>query len=237
MDTENETLHIEDGMLHIDGMSAAELVARHGTPLYVLSRSALAKRIAELRTDVLDRYPNTRAAYASKAFLCIAMCEIIEEEGLALDVVSGGELYTAMKAGFPAERIEFHGNNKLPEELEMAIGYGVGRIIIDAPDELRIIEEIAARQGRKPSILFRINPEVEANTHTHISTGFKGSKFGFAPDGEQTLALLAAASASEHVDLLGIHCHVGSQLFDKDSHLGALATMLHTIKEARDQLG
>jgi diaminopimelate decarboxylase len=230
-------LDIRGGQLYFDGVSLPELAAEYGTPLYVLSRTQIRERIAELRSEFLDKYPNARAAYASKAFLSVAMCEIIDEEGLSLDVVSGGELYTAIKAGFPARRIEFHGNNKLYDELDMAIDYGVGFIIIDAFGELEMIEEIAQKHRKKVNVLFRINPAVETDTHEYISTGFKGSKFGFPAGGDTTLGLLKRAIDSEYTDLMGIHFHIGSQLFENKSHLDALKAALNIFKEVRDRYG
>jgi diaminopimelate decarboxylase len=230
-------LETRDGRLYFDGVDMPELAAEYGTPLYVLSRTQIRERIAELRSDFLDKYPGVQAAYASKAFLSKAMCEIINEEGLSLDVVSGGELYTAVKAEFPAERIEFHGNNKLYGELDMAISYGVGLIIIDAFGELEMIEELAQKYNRKVNVLFRINPAVDTNTHEYISTGFKGSKFGFPAGGEVTLGLLKRAIDSPYTDLLGIHFHIGSQLFENKSHLDALNVALRIFKDVHDKYG
>ena len=170
---------VRGNTLYFDGANTVALAAQYGTPLYVYSKTEILKRTGEIKRMFLDKYKNTRAAYASKAFLTLAMCNIIRDEGLSLDVVSGGELYTAIMAGFPAERIEFHGNNKTWEELEMAIEYGVGHIIIDAFDEMEMIEAICEDFGRKVNVLFRITPEVNANTHQYISTGKRGSKFGF----------------------------------------------------------
>jgi diaminopimelate decarboxylase len=225
------------GQLYFDDVNLPELAAEYGTPLYVLSRTQIRERIAELRFDFLDKYPNAQAAYASKAFLARAMCEIIDEEGLSLDVVSGGELYTAVQAEFPAGRIEFHGNNKLYDELDMAIDYGVGLIIIDAFGELEMIEELAQKYKKKVNILFRINPAVDTDTHEYISTGFKGSKFGFPAGGEVTQGLLKRALDSPHVTLKGIHFHIGSQLFENKSHLDALSVALQMFKDVRDLYG
>ncbi|MDR1043382.1 MAG: diaminopimelate decarboxylase, partial [Clostridiales Family XIII bacterium] len=182
----------------MDGVDLVSAAAEFGTPLYVVSRTAIDAKIAELKRDFTGKYPNARAAYASKAFLCVAMCRIIDEAGLSLDVVSGGELYTAIRAGFPPGRIEFHGNNKTREELALALDCGVGRIIVDAPDELALIEELLAAAGAsyRPKILFRVNPCVDADTHGHIMTGHAGSKFGFSADGEELYALIGDAVRS-----------------------------------------
>jgi diaminopimelate decarboxylase len=226
-----------DNTLYFDGVSTTWLAAEFGTPLYVFSKTEILKRIAEIKKTFLDKYKNTRVAYASKAFLTIAMCRIAEEQGLSLDVVSGGELYTAIRAGFPTERIEFHGNNKSYAELEMAIEYGVGHIIVDAFDELDIIEELCERYGKTVKVLYRITPEVDADTHKYISTGKKGSKFGFSVDEDIIYPLLKTAIDSDFVTLAGIHFHIGSQLFENAGHVCALGEALKIYKGVRDRYG
>ncbi|MDR2163379.1 MAG: diaminopimelate decarboxylase [Clostridiales Family XIII bacterium] len=238
-------IDIRGGTLHMDGVSLAEAAAEFGTPLYVISRAVIDARIVEIKREFTERYQNARAAYASKAFLCVAMCGIVDESGLALDVVSGGELYTAMRAGFPAGRIEFHGNNKTPDELALAVSYGVGRVIVDAPGELALIEEALDTAGHdristrdyRPKILFRVNPGVETDTHDHISTGHVDSKFGFPADGEELYELIGRAISLDSVDFAGIHFHVGSQLFTNDSHLAATRRALGILKEIKRRYG
>ena len=159
------------------------------------------------------------------------MCKIIEREGLCIDVVSGGEMYTAIKSGFPAERIEFNGNNKSIKEIEMAIDYNVGRIIVDGIDELNLIEEVCKEKGKKLNILYRITPGVKSDSHDYIVTGKKDSKFGIPLDREIIYPIIEQAIKSEYVNLLGLHFHVGSQLNDNTSHLKALNITLKIIKE------
>lgn len=161
------------------GYDTVELAKKYGTPLYVLSEEIIRSRCKELKSDFLDKYENAKAAYASKAFLTMAMCKIIESEGLGLDVVSGGELYTAIKAGFPMDKVMLHGNNKSYEELEMAISNDVGRIVVDNTEELYIIEEIAERQDKSVKVLIRIAPGVGGNTHKYITTGQKIQNLGY----------------------------------------------------------
>jgi diaminopimelate decarboxylase len=228
------------GRLFFGGVDLFDLASEFGTPLFVLSRDLICSRLGELRREFLERYDNARAAYASKAFLCMAMCRIVDEAGLALDVVSGGELYTAMKAGFPAGRIEFHGNNKTRDELELALSYGVGRFIVDAPRELGMIEDIL-RSGcckpYRPKALFRVNPGVDVETHGHIMTGHAGSKFGFPVDGEELYGLIGEAIDSELADFAGIHFHVGSQLFTNGSHIAATRRALDVLAEVKRRFG
>lgn len=224
-------LRIKDNILYFDGCNTVELAKSYGTPLYVLSETAIVERCREIKETFLNKYERTRAAYASKAFLTLVMCKIIEREGLCLDVVSGGELYTAIKADFPAERIEFNGNNKSLEELELAIDYNIGRIIVDGFDELDIIEDICRKKGKKTNILYRITPGVKSDSHDYIVTGKKDSKFGFPLDDDVIFPAIEKAINSPYVNFLGLHFHVGSQLHTNESHLKALNITLKLIKD------
>ena len=143
-----KNLSVNNSVLYMNGYNLKELAKKYGTPLYVYSENAIIKECNAIKECFLNKYENTRAAYATKAFSSIMMCKIMDREGFCMDVVSGGELYTAIQAGFPAEKIEFNGNNKQYEELEMAIEYGIGRIIVDGLTELDIIEEICKEKGK-----------------------------------------------------------------------------------------
>ena len=173
---------VRDNTLYFDGCSTVELARQYGTPLYVFSESEIVRRCSELRRCFLTVWPNTRAAYACKAFCTPAMLRLVQREGLCIDVVSGGELYTAIQAGFPAERIEFNGNNKLRAELELAVDYGIGRVILDGLQELPLLEEICAARGKKMNVLYRVTPGIQADSHDYIVTGRKDSKFGIPLD-------------------------------------------------------
>ena len=228
-------LKIKDNILYFDGCNTVELAKEYGTPLYVMSERLIVERCREIRDTFINKYDRTRAAYASKAFLTLAMCKIIEREGLCLDVVSGGELYTAIRADFPADRIEFNGNNKSIEELELAIDYNIGRIIVDGFDELDIIEDICREKGKKTNILYRITPGVKSDSHDYIVTGKKDSKFGFPLDDEVIFPAIEKAINSPYVNFLGLHFHVGSQLHNNESHLKALNITLKLIKDIIDK--
>ncbi len=217
--------------LVIDGVSTEMLAEKYGTPLMVFSEDSIRFKIRELREQFLDRYENVRAAYAGKAFLPIAMCRVLEEEGLGLDVVSGGELYTAMKAGFPVERIEFNGNNKSMDEIKMAVDCGVGRIIIDGADELQLIEDACSSAGKKMKVLLRISPGVDSHTHQFISTGNVDSKFGIPLHGEMLEQVFLKIQASEWVELLGFHIHIGSQLHENSTYLQAVSVVLKIMSD------
>lgn len=219
--------------LHIDGVSTADLANEYGTPLYVYSENKILDQLNQIRVHFLDKYPNTHAAYACKAFCTLYMCRLLEREGFWLDVVSGGELYTAMQAGFPAERIEFNGNNKSTDELKMALSYGVERIVIDNVQELYDVESLYARIGRTVKVLFRITPEVNTDTHAYISTAKKDSKFGIPLDESILFPIIEYAIKSETIDFLGFHFHVGSQLMNANAHLSALEVILRLMLETK----
>jgi diaminopimelate decarboxylase len=180
----------------------------------------------------LQRYPDTSAHYASKAFLSRTICRLIEEEGLGLDVVSGGELYIAMSAGFPMERVVFHGNNKSEFELERAISAGVGKIVVDNLHELEMIAAISRREKRPVKILFRIAPGLsEIATHAYITTGQKDTKFGIPLVGDAFEKALVAVDASPWIDLVGLHFHVGSQLKTHAAHLAAIEATFDLLEK------
>ncbi|MFA9422767.1 MAG: diaminopimelate decarboxylase [Sedimentibacter sp.] len=226
---------IKGNILYFDGCNTVELAQKYGTPLYVMSETAIVEKCSEIKNSFLNKYERTRAAYASKAFLTLSMCKIIQREGLCMDVVSGGELFTAMKADFPAERIEFNGNNKSVEELELAIDYNIGRIIIDGLDELSLIESICKEKGKIVNVLYRITPGVKSDSHDYIVTGKKDSKFGIPLDDEVIFPAIEQAINSEYVKFMGFHFHVGSQLHNNESHLKALDIVLKLIKETKNK--
>ena len=232
-----EMMEVKDGILYYDGCDLTQLSAQYGTPVYVYSQNVLTARMRELKDAFTKDHPKNRIAYASKAFCCTAMFKLLEREGLCADVVSGGELYTAIKAGFPAERLEFNGNNKSRGELELAVEYGIGRIIIDSLQELSMIEKICAEKEKKMKVLFRITPGVKADTHDYIVTGKKDSKFGIPLDDEIILPYVKAALDSKYVDFLGIHFHIGSQIFNNYGYMAALDQALKLADKIHDAYG
>lgn len=229
----NQRREIKDGILYFDGCSTVDLAKQYGTPLYVMSEGDIEDKMREIKTCFLDKYPNTRAAYASKAFCTMAIYKICEKEGFCIDIVSGGELHTAIKAGFPAERIEFNGNNKLPHEIEEALDYGIGRFIVDGLQEVALLEAICKEKGKTANILFRVTPGVAASTHDYITTGKKDSKFGIPLDEDVFFPQVEAAIKAEHINFLGLHFHVGSQLFDNAPFLQALDIILDKVAEIK----
>ncbi len=169
---------IKNHNLYMDGVSTVELANQFGTPLYVYSEDKILANLKEIKNAFLSKYENSHAAFACKAFCTKYICRLLDQEGFWLDVVSGGELYTAMSVNFPANRIEFNGNNKSIEEIKLALNYGVNRFVVDSVSEFFTLEQICKQMGRSANILFRITPNVSANTHDYISTGKKDSKFG-----------------------------------------------------------
>lgn len=219
------------------GLDTVMLAKEYGTPLYVVSEDIIKEKCEEIRDSFLLKYENVKAAYASKAFLNLAMCKIVEREGLSLDVVSGGELYTAITAGFPMKKIFFHGNNKSRAELELAISNDVGRIVVDNLYELELINEIGNKMNKKPGILYRITPGVESDTHKYVITGQKDSKFGIPLVENIIFEAIKLGMEYENVELLGFHFHVGSQIFDNGSHIRATQKAMNLIKQAKDRFG
>lgn len=227
----------ELGHLAIGGCDVYELREKYGTPLYVMNEDVVRNNLKAYK-NAFDKFYNSngRAYFASKAFCCLEMCRIVKEEGLGLDVVSGGELYTAMKAGFPAEVINFHGNNKTHAELKAAIEYGVGKIIVDNLEELALIDAIAGERGQKVSISMRIKPGVEAHTHDYIRTGQIDSKFGFAIENGEAINAAKETLKYNNLELKGVHCHIGSQIFDLEPFEDAAKIMLSFVKTLNDEL-
>lgn len=235
----SENLNVnEKGHLTIGGTDTIELVEKYGTPLYVMDEQLIRKNCARFR-DSMDKFydGNGLVCYASKAFSCLEMCRIIKSEGIGLDVVSIGELYTAIKAGFECEKIGFHGNNKTDEELSYAVECGVGHIIVDNISELVRLETIAKTKNAKPKIMFRIKPGIDAHTHDFVKTGQIDSKFGFALETGEAFDAVKKAIACENIELLGVHCHIGSQIFDISPFEEAARVMLEFIAKIKNDLG
>ncbi|MDD2956559.1 MAG: diaminopimelate decarboxylase, partial [Oscillospiraceae bacterium] len=226
------------GHLTIDGKDTLELAGEYGTPLYVMSETQIRENCRKFRHSFEEHYDgNGMALYASKAFCCKAICRIAQEEGMGLDVVSAGELYTAASVGFPAERIYFHGNNKTPEELVEALRYGVGTIVVDNVTELEVLDQLAASMGKTAEIMFRVKPGVDAHTHDFIRTGQIDSKFGVALETGEAMAAVRRAAELAHVRLVGLHCHIGSQIFDIAPFEEAARVMLGFLAEVQKVAG
>ena len=226
------------GHLTVGGVDTVELAKEYGTPLYVMDEQVIRKSLKRFH-DSMNKYYDGKGEvhYASKAFSCMEMCRIVASEGDGLDVVSIGELYTAVKAGFPMEKVGFHGNNKTDEELDYAVNIGVGHIIVDNISELHRLEKIAAKSNSQTKIMFRIKPGIDAHTHDFVRTGQIDSKFGFALETGEAFEAVKEAVSCKNVKLVGLHCHIGSQIFDITPFEEAAKVMLGFIAEIKNKLG
>ncbi len=228
----------EKGHLTIGSADTVELAKEFGTPVYVFDENEIRANLRAFRNSIEENYGgNGLVCYASKAFSCKEIYRICKQEGTGVDVVSGGELYTALSVDFPAENIVFHGNNKTPDELLMAVENGVGRVVVDNLTELKKLNEIAAGAGKTVGIMLRIKPGVDAHTHDFIKTGQIDSKFGFALETGEALEAAKAALAMPNLKLRGLHCHIGSQIFDIDPFELAAEVMLDLYKQIKDETG
>ncbi|MEW5785195.1 MAG: diaminopimelate decarboxylase [Bacillota bacterium] len=227
----------ERGHLTAAGVDLVELAAQYGTPLYVYDEDLMRRNCRSYRETFSQYYSHGEIAYAGKAFLTMAMCRLLCQEGLSLDVVSAGELYLAQKAGFPMERVYFHGNNKSASELHAAVELGVGRVVVDNAAELEQLAAEAERQRRAVSILLRIKPGVSPHTHQYIQTGQVDSKFGLGISDGQAIAAVKRALKAPRLHLSGLHCHIGSQILDPHPFAAAAGIMVSLLQEIRRKVG
>lgn len=226
------------GHLTIGGCDTIELAQKYGTPLYVMDESTIRNSCKKYKESFEKNYDgNGRAFYASKAFNCKEICRIVKDEGLGLDVVSGGELFTAMQVDFPPELIHFHGNNKTVDEMRMALNYGVGKFVVDNLTELEVLNSLAEEMGKVAPISMRIKPGIDAHTHKFIQTGQIDSKFGFALETGEALSSVKKALQMKHISLQEFHCHIGSQIFDVKPFVAAAEVMLTFIAEVKRETG
>ena len=234
-----ETLKINaKGHLEIGGADCVELAKQFGTPVYLYDEAYIRKMMSVYRDTLAREYNgNGMVLYASKAFSCKAIYRIADEENIGVDVVSGGELYTALQAGFPASRIYMHGNNKLDYEIGEALDAGIGCIVADAYSEIDKIDAEAKKRGIRQKILLRINPGVEAHTHAFVQTATTDSKFGFSISDGTAEKVTAYALSKENVVLEGYHCHIGSQIFEKHSFVLAVEKVMRFCAFMREKLG
>ncbi|MEE6257688.1 diaminopimelate decarboxylase [Plantactinospora sonchi] len=222
-----------DGALTVAGLGVRELAAEYGTPVYVLDEDDLRARCREFRAA----FPDEDIFYAGKAFICKAVVRVIAEEGLHLDVCSGGELTVALAAGMPPERIGFHGNNKSVAELTRALDAGVGRIVVDSFHEIDRLTALARERGVRPSVLIRVTVGVEAHTHEFIATAHEDQKFGFSLAGGAAAAAAFRIIDEDVLELRGLHSHIGSQIFDTSGFEVAAKRVLGLQAQIRDARG
>ena len=228
------TMEIKDNVLHIGGVNTLDLVKKYKTPLYVFDEELIRNKCREYIKSFKVKENGNKVAYAGKAFLTKYMCKLVCEEGLCLDVVSGGELYTAYKAGMPMENILFHGNNKTVDEVKLGIELGVGRFVVDNFYELDLIEKFCLENNKTQKIYFRVTPGIDAHTHKYIRTGQIDSKFGFALTNGDFYKAVEKVKQYKNIELVGIHAHIGSQIFEIKPFLDEVEIMLKLLKEVNE---
>ncbi len=225
------------GHLVIGGCDTTELIKEFGSPLLIIDEAEVRRRCKEYSLAFQGMGLNVETIYASKALLNTTLCRIIEDEGLGLDVVSGGELHIAQTADFPMEKVYFHGNNKTSGELEKALDARIGRFVVDNLQELELLNYLAMERGVVADILFRVTPGIEAHTHQYIQTGQIDSKFGLGVSNGIALKVIGSAIDLSGVRVRGLHCHIGSQIFNLESFARAVEVLMNFCGQIRDELG
>lgn len=225
------------GHLTVGGADVVTLAKKYGTPLYIMDEDKIRRTCREYVSALTKCWGDKfLVQYASKAFCTKYMYKILNEEGLGADVVSGGELYTALKAGFPSNKLVFHGNNKTAAELRFALESEIREIIVDNVEELELINEIATELGKTAKISFRIKPGVDAHTHDFVKTGQIDSKFGVTLENGEAFEFVKSALGYKNIKLCGVHCHIGSQIFDPEPFAHAAELMMEFIAKVRNEL-
>ncbi len=226
------------GHLTLGGCDTVALAEQFGTPCYVMDEATIVANCRAFQTALTATYgDNYTVAYASKALSCKEIYRIMAREGMGIDVVSGSELYTALSAGFPADRVYFHGNNKTDEELAQGLDAGIRRFVIDNIPELLRLEALCQQRGQRIEAAVRIKPGIDAHTHEFVQTGQIDSKFGVALDNDEALQFFRRASALECVAVVGLHCHIGSQIFDPEPFAVAVEKLMGFCRQLNDELG
>ncbi|MEG0593273.1 MAG: diaminopimelate decarboxylase, partial [Coprobacillus sp.] len=228
---------VKNNTLYIDDIDAMDLVKQYGTPLYVMSEGHIRYQMNELKEKFLDKYDNVLPLFASKSFSCLEIYRLASEYGLGIDCVSAGEISIALRSGFDPHKIYFHGNNKLPSEIEYAISNDVNHFVIDNFYEIGLVEEIAAKFNKTIYATVRVVPEIKAGGHGFIQTGHKDTKFGFSARHGIYLDAIQRIVDAKHLEFEGIHCHIGSQVFDLYAYISAMQRFVKFAYEIHDKLG
>ncbi|SFQ22724.1 diaminopimelate decarboxylase [Desemzia incerta] len=223
--------------LEIGGVDTVDLVQKYGTPVYVYDIARVKEQADKFKKTFKQKNVKAQVAYASKAFSSLALYQILAKEDVSLDVVSGGELYTAIQAGFPSQRIHFHGNNKSESEIEAALDYQIGCFVVDNFYELEMLDRLSREREQMINVLIRVTPGVEAHTHEYISTGQVDSKFGFDLNSGQAQKALQSIAGMPYIELLGLHSHIGSQIFETEGFTMAIETLLKQAKQWQEDFG
>ena len=227
----------ENGELMIADCSTIRLAQEFGTPLHVINEEVVRSKCQEINRSLGKYYPDSFVAYASKAFCTLAMCKLVSQESLGIDVCSGGELFTALEAGISPENILFHGNCKTRDEIEMGVRVGVGRFVVDNLDELHLLSEISRKFRRRVHVQVRLNPGIEAHTHHYIQTGLIDSKFGLGITNGQAMNGIEQVLASEYLVLQGVHIHIGSQILNLEPYVLATKALMGFVRDVKEKYG
>ena len=231
-----DTLKIQNHEIYISDTSVRTLASECSTPLYIYDLPALKQRMAEFKDHFVSNTLKTHVIYASKAFSCLAMNQLVNQFGFSLDVVSGGELYTALQSNFDLSRIYFHGNNKSDDELNMAIELGVGTIVVDNLMEAKRLVQLCKCPKHKIHVLLRVNPGIEAHTHKYIQTAFIDSKFGISTlNTEEIKAVIDTIQTNSNLQFDGFHAHIGSQIFELDAFKAEIEKICQFVQEFQNQ--
>lgn len=226
-----------EGGMEVGGVALADLAAQFGTPLYVYDELTFRHAARRFRDAFIAAYPDSRVVYAAKAFLTAAIVQILHEEGLGLDVVSGGELAIGLRSGMPPRDISLHGNNKSPHELREALDTGIGKIIVDNEHDIDLLSPLVSGRSEPAQVMLRINPGVDAHTHRKIRTGLADSKFGLPLTSGHAEAAVSRLTGTAGLNLVGYHAHVGSQLFDAGATVSAIEQLLAFAATIRERFG
>ena len=232
-----DTTRDDAGALVIGGAGCEQLAREFGTPLYIYDEATLRAACRGYTRALADSYPNALVLYAGKAYVDPTLLQVAAAEGLGMDAVSSGEVRVAQAAGLPLERVVLHGNNKLPREIDLALELGVGRIVVDALEEIEIIDTLARRRGQTAQVLLRLTPGVEAHTHEYIRTGAVDSKFGLGIDSGAAEEAVARAMHAPNLDVMGLHAHIGSQIFDTEPYADTINITLDFAERMRTAYG
>ena len=222
------------GHLEIGGCDVSDLAKKFGTPLYILDEKDIREKCRSYKNLFKSKYPNSDIIYASKALSTVGLLKIIADEELGVDVSSGGELFTALKAGFSPRKIYFHGNNKSSQEIEEGLTASVKTFVVDNFEELKVLDELTVKMGKRVNVLIRVNPGVEAHTHDAVKTGQTDSKFGIGKD--KVLEAVKLISSMRSVKYAGLHAHIGSQIFDADGFIAEIDVLVGLAKRIYTEL-
>ena len=224
-----------NGILNIGGCNTLDLANEYGTPLYVFDEDTIRNRCRSFVQEFQKRVPETQVVYASKAYINPVLVKILSEEGLGLDVVSGGELAVAIAGGLSTTHVYFHGNNKTPQELREAVQQGIGRVVVDSIHELQLLDEISGELGKKQEILVRVSPGIDPHTHAYTTTGIIDSKFGFSIQTGHAAIAVRDALQAPNLNLKGLHFHLGSPIFELEPYQAAIDLVLRFAAEFREE--